>query len=81
MLRKIIRRMLLMGELPWYIFRHGLQLCAVLLILCFAVLVEWGGDMYNAYSYYRLAVSLNETAQAVLLISVLFSALAEDIAS
>ncbi|MDO4983732.1 MAG: hypothetical protein Q4E35_09300 [Eubacteriales bacterium] len=81
MLKKIIRRMLCMQPAAWYIFRGGLQLCAVLLLLCFVSLLKWGGDMYNAAYYYKLAVSFNETAQAVLLIAVLFSVIAEDIVS
>lgn len=81
MLKKIVRRMLCMQSLPWYIFRSGLRLCTLLLILCFISLLIWGGDMYNAMYYYKLAVSLNETAQSVLLIAVLFSVIAEDIVS
>ncbi len=70
--------MLCMKPLPWYIFKRGLQLCTLLLLLSFIALLRWGGDLYNAHFYYDLALSLNETAQAVLLLTVLISVVAED---
>ena len=74
----VLHRMLSMCPLAWYIFIRSLQLCCLLLICSFALLLEWGGSMYENYALYRLAVALNETGQALLLISVLLSVVIED---
>ena len=50
----------------------------MLLLCAFMLLVEWNGSMNENYELYVLANGLNETAQAILLIGVLFSVLIED---
>lgn len=65
----------------WYIFLRTLQLCVVLLLFAFVLLVEWNGNMSESYSLYMTANALNETAQSLLLIAVLFSVLIEDVQS
>ncbi|MGI5976501.1 MAG: hypothetical protein ACOX68_02230 [Candidatus Limivicinus sp.] len=77
----IIRRMLSMCPGAWYIFIRTVQLCTFLLFLAFILLLEWDGSMMENYSLYMTAKALNETAQALLLISVLGSVLLEDIQS
>lgn len=73
-----VRRMLSMCPEAWYIFIRAMQLCTVLLICALALLTEWNGSMTENYALYMTARTLNETAQAVLLIAVLFSVLIED---
>lgn len=70
--------MLCMCPDAWYIFLRTVQLCVVLLLFAFVLLVEWGGSMSEGYTLYMTAKALNETAQALLLIAVLFSVLIED---
>lgn len=70
--------MLCMCPDAWYIFLRTMQLCVVLLLFAFVLLVEWGGSMSEGYTLYMTAKALNETAQALLLIAVLFSVLIED---
>ena len=67
----------MLGMCPeaWYIFIRTIQLCAVLLLCAFMLLVEWNGSMNENYELYVLANGLNEIAQAILLIGVLFSVL------
>lgn len=77
-LKLILRRMLCMCPDAWYIFLRTVQLCVVLLLFAFVLLVEWGGSMSEGYTLYMTAKALNETAQALLLIAVLFSVLIED---
>ncbi len=80
-LRKIICRMLVMCPEAWYIFKRGLQLCALLLFCAFMLLLEWNGCSFERHALYFTAMSLNETAQAILLIVVLFSVFIEDASS
>ncbi len=80
-LKRIIVRMLAMCPEAWYIFKRGLQLCALLLFCAFMLLVEWDGCSFDRHALYFTAMSLNETAQAILLIVVLFSVFIEDVAS
>ena len=70
--------MLCMCPDAWYIFLRTMQLCVVLLLFAFVLLVEWGGSMSEGYTLYMTAKALNETVQALLLIAVLFSVLIED---
>lgn len=76
-----LKRMLKMCPEAWYIFIRGVQLCAVLLLCAFTLLVEWDGCMTSRHELYRLACALNETAQAVLMLVVLFSVLIEDVST
>ena len=55
----------------WYIFIRTIQLCAVLLLCAFMLLVEWNGSMNENYELYVLANGLNEITQAILLIELL----------
>ena len=48
-LRKTVRRMLDMKPDAWYIFLRSLQLCCVLLLCAFALLLEYNGDMLGKY--------------------------------
>lgn len=80
-LAKVIDRMLKMCPEAWYIFIRALQLCVFLLLCAFILLLEWNGSMVESYKLYMTANSLNETAQAILLIAVLGSVLIEDVQS
>ncbi len=73
-IKKALLGMLNMRSEAWYIFIRSIQLCCMLLICSFALLLEWGGCMVN-YELYTTAMALNETSQAVLLIAVIASAL------
>lgn len=77
-LKAIIKRMLAMCPEAWYIFIRAIQLCAALLLCAAALYKEYGGSLTDNYALYMSARALNETAQAVLLTGVLFSALIED---
>ena len=68
-----------MCPMAWYIFRRGMQLCVILLFAAFVVQCEKAGGTADPYSLRMLSASLNETAQAVLLISVLASVIIEDL--
>lgn len=78
--KKIILRMLRMCPAAWYIFRRGMQLCVILLFGCVVILAnnELFPDFHSAYKLYS---AMNETAQSVLLVSVLFSVLIEDVSA
>lgn len=80
-LRKTIERMLAMKPGPWYIFLRSIQLCCVLLLCAFALLVEYNGDMLGKYPLYISAQSLNETAQGILLVAVILSVCMEELQS
>lgn len=69
-IKKALLGMLNMREEAWYIFIRSIQLCCVLLICSFALLLECGGSMMN-YELYMTALALNETSQAVFLIGAL----------
>ena len=77
MLKKIVNRMLCMHSEAWYIFIRSLILCCLLNLCAAALLKEWGGSMSSGYDMYMTAVSLTETAQAVLLIGTLGSVIIE----
>ena len=78
--KKIISRMLSMCPAAWYIFSGGIRLCVILLIGSIVVLAN--AELYpDFHCALKLAAALNETAQSVLLISVLFSVLTEDAAT
>ena len=80
-LRKTIRRMLAMKPDPWYIFIRSIQLCCVLLLCAFALLLEYNGDMLGKYPLYMTAQSLNETAQGLLFIALILSVCLEELQS
>ena len=72
-IKKALLYMLSMRAEAWYIFIRCIQLCCVLLVCSFALLVEWDGSMLN-YELYMTAMALNETSQALFLIGVIASA-------
>ena len=78
-IRKTLRRMLSMCPEAWYIFMLSVKLTALVLFCAFALLLEWGGSIYEKYELYMTAASLYETGQALLLIGVLFSVCIEDV--
>lgn len=80
-LRQTIRRMLAMKSDPWYLFLRSLQLCCVLLLCAFALLLEYNGDQLGKYPLYMTAQSLNETAQGILLIAIILSVCMEELQS
>ena len=80
-LRKTVQRMLSMKPEPWYVFIRSLQLCCMLLLCAFALLVEYNGDMLGRYPLYITAQSLNETAQGILLVAVILSVCMEELQS
>ena len=78
-IRQILGRMLNMCPDAWYIFIRTLQLCAVLLLCAFVLMLECNGRLGRDYTLYMTAVSLNETSQCLLLIAVILSVIIEDI--
>ncbi len=80
-LRETVRRMLAMKSDPWYLFIRSLQLCCVLLLCAFALLLEYNGDQLGKYPLYITAQSLNETAQGILLIAIILSVCMEELQS
>ena len=80
-LRKTIQRMLAMKSDPWYLFLRSLQLCCVLLLCAFALLLEYNGDQLGKYELYMTAQSLNETAQGILLVAIILSVCMEELQS
>lgn len=77
-IKKTISRMLMMCPEAWYIFIRPLQLSCFMHFCAFILLLQWNGSMSENYILYMTAVSLQETAQAVLLVSVLLSVFIED---
>ena len=77
-IRAIVQRMLLMCPAAWYIFLRSLQLSCFLLFCAFLLLLGWEQAVYEQYHLYLTAMSLQESAQALLLVAVLLSALVED---
>lgn len=75
----ILRRMLSMCPEAWYIFLRTIQLCVMLLFCAVIFLFEWNGSAFENFRMYQSAMAANETAQALLLIGVLFSVLIEDV--
>lgn len=80
-LRQTIRRMLAMKSDPWYLFLRSLQLCCVLLLCAFALLLEYNGDQLGKYPLYMTAQSLNESAQGILLVAIILSVCMEELQS
>lgn len=80
-LKKTLARMLAMKDDPWYIFLRSIQLCCVLLLCAFALLLEMNGDMLGKYPLYLTAQSLNESAQGILLVAVILSVCIEELQS
>ena len=80
-LRKTIRRMLATKNDPWYLFLRSLQLCCVLLLCAFALLLEYNGDQIGKYPLYMTAQSLNESAQGILLVAIILSVCMEELQS
>ena len=79
--RQTIRRMLAMKSDPWYLFLRSLQLCCVLLLCAFALLLEYNGDQLGKYPLYMTAQSLNESAQGILLVAIILSVCMEELQS
>ena len=76
--KKIFSRMLCMCPAAWGVFTLGIKLCLILLFGCVVVLAN--AELYtDLHCAYALSAALNETAQSVLLISVFFSVLIEDV--
>ncbi len=80
-LRQTVHRMLSMKPDAWYIFLRSIQLCCLLLLCAFALLLEYNGDTLGKYPLYMTAQSLNESAQGILLIAVILSICVEELAS
>ena len=80
-LRKTLNRMLAMQPDAWYLFIRSIQLCCVLLLGAFVLLLECNGDLFTKYPLYICAQALNESAQGVLLVAILLSAFMEELLS
>lgn len=80
-LRQTIQRMLAMKDGPWILFLRSLQLCCVLLLCAFALLLEYNGDQLGKYPLYMTAQSLNESAQGILLVAIILSVCMEELQS
>ena len=78
-LKKTVRRMLSMKPDAWYVFIRSIQLCCLLLLCAFALLVECNGDLLGRYPLYISAQSLNETAQGILLVALILSVCIEEL--
>ena len=68
-----------MKPAAWRIFLGGLQLSCLLLIIAVFLLILCGGDLYRHLAPFQSAMTLNELAQSVLLVSNLLSAIVEDL--
>lgn len=77
--KPIIRRMCAMCPEAWYIFIRSIQLCCLLLLCAVALLVADKSMADQGQKLLLTATSLNETAQASLLIAVVFSVIIEDV--
>lgn len=73
-IKKALLGMLNMREEAWYIFIRCIQLCCVLLICAFALLLEWNGSAAK-HEMYSTAIALNESSQAIFLIGNIVSAM------
>lgn len=80
-LLQTIHRMLAMKDGPWILFLRSLQLCCVLLLCAFALLLEYNGDQLGKYPLYMTAQSLNESAQGILLVAIILSVCLEELQS
>lgn len=78
LIKAIVRRMLAMSQAAWYIFIGSIRICCLLLFAAFVLLLAWDGNMTENYALYMSAASLQETAQAVLLIAMIVSVCVED---
>ncbi len=77
-LKQTVFRMLSMCPAAWYIFIKSLQLAGLMHFCSFMLLLVWNGSMFENYDLYVTAISMQECAQAILLISVLLSVFIED---
>ena len=77
-LKKTVCRMLSMCPEAWYIFIRCLQLGCLLHFCSYMLLMQWNGSMYDNYHLYMTAISMQETALGILLISVFLSVFIED---
>ena len=73
-LKKGLRRMLSMSSDAWYIFIRSLQLCCIMLLCAFMLMLDCGGSKSTDYQLYMTAIGLTENTQAVLLIAIILSA-------
>ena len=80
-IKPVVRRMLSMCPDAWYIFIRSIQLCCLLLLCAFILLLEWNGSMSEKYELYKTAMALSEICQALLLIAVIASVCIEDVQS
>ena len=76
-IKAIVRRMLAMCPAAWYIFLRSLQL-SCLLLFCAVVLLMHGESVGYEHDLFLTAMSLQESAQSLLLVAVLLSAIVED---
>ena len=77
-LKQTVLRMLSMCPMAWNLFIKSLQLAGLMHFCSFILLLVWNGSMFENYNLYKTAISLQESAQAILLISVFLSAFIED---
>jgi len=80
-LRAVLRRMLSMSEMAWYIFIRSIQLSCFLLFCAFILMLKCGGSESGGYELYMTARSLYELPQALLLIAGIASACIDELQS
>lgn len=76
--RRMLETFLGMHETSWWILTRALCLSCVLLLCGFVLLLEVGTVTLDNFGLYRVAQTLTQMPQAVLLIGILGIACAED---
>lgn len=76
--RRMLDAFLGMHELSWWIFSRAMCLSCILLLCGFALLLEVDTITPQTLRLYRVAQSMTQLPQAVLLIAILGIACAED---
>ena len=77
-IKQTVHRMLSMCPMAWNICIKSLQLAGLMHFCSFMLLLAWNGSMFENYTLYKTAISLQECSQATLLISVFLSVFIED---
>ena len=76
--KKIFRRMLAMCPAAWRITLASLRIGCLLLAAALLLLAAWRADPVGSRILYIRAHALNESCQALLLVSMLAAAIVED---
>lgn len=77
-LKKLVRRILSMCDLSWYITIRGLMLSCLLVFIAFVVLVEAGSFGLENRGLYHLAEKLSELPCAIIMLLSISALVVED---